>query len=186
MNTSRCTDCGRTVPSWEGVYRSDGRGGSSPFFCGRCWARVLSEETGEEIGHIEMEPVVMPDAYGRMHEFHFRFNPLPRGIEAFELVDGFPGGYKFQVLQKGDDPAIVGRLLEKMHRALRRRLAARVLGWPRTGMKACNLRVLASDYRLRASNSRRLRRAVLRGLAVPAPDHGPLGRPVTAARLAPA
>ncbi|MBI4880550.1 MAG: hypothetical protein HY812_12965 [Planctomycetes bacterium] len=118
MTMTQCTGCGRKVPSYEGVFHSDGRGGSLGFVCGRCWAQVLSDATGEEIGHLELDPIVLPDAAGHMHTFHFRFNPAPRGIEAFEVSRGVPCGYHFQVMQKGDDPAIVAPLLEKMRRGL--------------------------------------------------------------------
>ena len=53
MKTSQCTRCGREVPGYEGVNQSDGKGGSLGFVCGRCWAAVLSEHTGESVGHVE-------------------------------------------------------------------------------------------------------------------------------------
>ena len=102
----------------EGVSRSDGKGNDLGFVCGRCWAKVLSASSGQEVEHLEIDPIVMSDAAGRKHEFHFRYNPAPRGVEAFEIIDGSPGGYKFQVIQEGEEPSIVLLLLEKMRRSL--------------------------------------------------------------------
>lgn len=100
------------------MHQSDGKGKSLGFVCGRCWAGVLSEERGQDVGHLEVEPVLMTDAAGRKHEFHFRYIHMPRGLEAFEVIDGVPGGYKFQLLQEDDDPSIVQRLLERMRQGL--------------------------------------------------------------------
>lgn len=117
-STETCVACNRTVPAHDGVIRSDGRGKSFGFHCGRCWAQVVAEHQGVEATVLEIAPVTMRDAAGCDHEFHFRFIPAPRGIEAFELVDGAPGGYRFKVLQEDDDPAIVERLFARMRRAL--------------------------------------------------------------------
>lgn len=118
MDDEKCTRCGRSVPPYEGVHQSDGKGGDLGFVCGRCWSDIVSAAAGVDVGHVELEPVVLLDATGRKHEFHFRFIPAPRGIEAFEVIDGVRDGYQFQVLQESDDPAIVSKLMEKMRRGL--------------------------------------------------------------------
>jgi hypothetical protein len=114
-----CTRCGRSVPGYEGVFRS-GEGRDLGFHCGRCWSSLIAERAGEDVGHLEIEPITMRDAAGGEHTFHFRFIPAPRGIEAFELVDGTPGGYTFQVLQEDEEPRLVELLLERMRRDLAR------------------------------------------------------------------
>lgn len=127
--TDTCTTCGRSVPSYDGVIQSDGKGGSLGFICGRCWSAILSEHTGEDLGHLEIAQVTMRDAAGEDHLFHFRFSPALRGLEAFELIDGAPGGYMFQVLQEDDEPRIVEVLFARMRRALaRQHLAPSELG----------------------------------------------------------
>ena len=82
MSDTQCTECGRAVPSHEGVHRSDGKGKSLGFVCGRCWSQVVSEAAGEDIGRVEIDPIVMRDAAGREHEFHFRFSPANDAISA--------------------------------------------------------------------------------------------------------
>ncbi len=120
MTNERCKRCGRSVPPFDGVIQSDGQGTNLGFVCGRCWSAILGERTGSAVAHVEIEPIVMRDAAGKTHEFHFRYSPVPRGIEAFELIEGVPGGYQFQVLQEDDDPGIVGELLARMRRSLAR------------------------------------------------------------------
>ena len=64
----------------------------------------------------------MTDARGETHEFHLRTHLLGTGVslEAFELRDGHPAGYRFQVIgdPEGDLLTLLGRLIEKMRRAL--------------------------------------------------------------------
>jgi len=118
--TDTCVTCGRCVPSYDGVARSDGKGGSLGFTCGRCWSALISERAGEDLRHLEIAPVIMLDAAGQDHEFHFRFFPAPRGLEAFELIDGAPGGYMFEVIPEDDEPRLVEMLFTRMRRALAR------------------------------------------------------------------
>lgn len=120
MTTNKCTRCKREVPHYDGVHQSDGKGGSLGFVCGRCWAEIMSEHSGEELAHLEVAPILIEDFDGKPHEFNFRYNPVPRGLRAFELIGGEPGGYEFTVLAKDEEPntALVGRLLEKIRKGL--------------------------------------------------------------------
>ncbi|WP_419964703.1 DUF7713 domain-containing protein [Pelomonas cellulosilytica] len=64
----------------------------------------------------------MIDARGLEHEFRFRTHLFGPGValDAFELRDGCPAGYRFQVVGEPDeDPlALLGKLIAKMRRAL--------------------------------------------------------------------
>ena len=68
------------------------------------------------------EPVRMIDVRGTQHEFQFRTRLFGPGlaIDAFELRDGGPAGYEFQVIGEPDDDPLqlLGKLIEKMRRAL--------------------------------------------------------------------
>src|ERR1700676_1536564 len=59
---------------------------------------------------------------GEGHEFHFRTYLFGSGVvlDAFELRDGHPSGYSFQIIgdPEGDLLVLLGRLIEKMRRAL--------------------------------------------------------------------
>ncbi len=72
--------------------------------------------------HIQFEPIVMTDISGDTHEFHFR--TLLRGthvaLDAFELLDEHPSGYRFQMIGGPEDDlmGLFGKLIEKMRHAL--------------------------------------------------------------------
>jgi len=65
---------------------------------------------------------VLPDFAGVPHEFHFRTRLFGTGIalDAFELRDGSPAGYQFQIIGNPHDDLLilVGKLIEKMRPAL--------------------------------------------------------------------
>lgn len=109
------------VPPHEMTTASDGKGGTDGTFCARC-SEYLGEHRGEEIEAVEIKPMKLKDAAGRVHTFHFCYNPLPRNLEAYELKKGIPAGYHFQVMAEDDEPhaALVGRLLARLRRALAR------------------------------------------------------------------
>jgi hypothetical protein len=54
----------------------------------------------DEFDPVQFEPVVLTDAKGETHEFHFRTRLFGTGValDAFELRDGYPAGYRFQVI----------------------------------------------------------------------------------------
>jgi hypothetical protein len=71
---------------------------------------------------MDFDPVELADCAGEAHMFHFQTRLLGPGValDAFELRDGHPAGYRFQVIgEPGDDLlALLGRLIDKIHRAL--------------------------------------------------------------------
>ncbi len=74
---------------------------------------------------MEFQPIDMADVSGVSHRFHFLLRLLGDrvSLEAFELDENGPGGYRFQVLGDAEaDPfALLGQLTERMRRALARR-----------------------------------------------------------------
>jgi hypothetical protein len=80
----------------------------------------LAGLTGFE--NAKFEPVGLVDSTGEVHEFHFRTHLFGTGValDAFELSDGHPAGYDFQIIgdPEGDQLVLLGRLIEKMRRAL--------------------------------------------------------------------
>ena len=98
----------------EGGYRQ---------LCGRCFNEAAASQLGlQGFEHVGFEPVCMVDARGAKHEFQFRTRLFGRGmaIDAFELRDGCPAGYRFQVIGEPHDDRLelLGRLIGKMRRAL--------------------------------------------------------------------
>jgi len=69
-----------------------------------------------------------------VHEFHFRSHLFVSGIalDGFELRDGIPAGYHFQIIgDSEEDPlALLGRLIAKIRRSLAtRHLVKGEWGW---------------------------------------------------------
>jgi hypothetical protein len=122
MQRIKCDGCAQLTPSYDIVscgfldreYRQ---------LCSRCFNRELAQLGGlDEFEHTQFEPVVLTDARGETHAFHFRTRLFGTGValDAFELRDGYPAGYRFQVIGDPEDEplTLLGRLIEKMCRAL--------------------------------------------------------------------
>lgn len=118
----RCVRCGQSTPSYEIVnYGSMDHGYRQ--ICMQCLNKEMAEAMGlEGFEHAKFEPVGLTDCTGGVHEFHFRTNLFAPGvaIDAFELRDGNPTGYQFQII---GDPAddllmLLGQLIQKIRRGL--------------------------------------------------------------------
>ena len=117
-----CEVCGTAVPAYDVVnYGSIEQGYRK--LCNRCINAEVANALGlEGFENVRLHPVVMTDCAGERHEFHFRMRLLESmaALDAFELTDGVPGGYQFQILGKPDDEplSLLGRLIERMRRSL--------------------------------------------------------------------
>lgn len=122
MDTSTCASCkASTTPHDVVAYGSLEKGYRT--LCGRCFNTLLATELGlHDFEHLAFEPVCMVDARGVQHEFRFRTLLLVDGvcIDAFEIRDGEPFGYSFQVIgpTEGDHLELLAKLIVKMRRAL--------------------------------------------------------------------
>ena len=118
----KCEGCGRRTPSFEVVdYGSMDTGYKQ--LCRRCFNMEAATAAGlDDFEHVDFEPVRLTDSGGKPHEFHFRSFMFGTGValDAFELRDGNPAGYQFQVIAEPEEDqlALLGRLIEKMRRAL--------------------------------------------------------------------
>ncbi len=118
---TRCSSCGTTVPNYDIVnYGSIEQGYRQ--LCGQCFNAEAAKLDGLNFEHLNFEPVLIADCSGQAHEFHFRARLFGPGValDAFEIRDGSPDGYRFQII---GDPAedllvLLGRLIEKIRRAL--------------------------------------------------------------------
>jgi hypothetical protein len=119
---TRCHGCGRTVPNYEIISYGSAEN-SYRELCTKCFNTEIAEsEALEGFEHAEFEPVKLIDCAGRTHTFHFRTRLFVPGValDAFELRDGLPGGYQFQIIGDPNDDlmALLARLLERIRRAL--------------------------------------------------------------------
>jgi len=75
-----------------------------------------------EFAHVQFEPLEIPDAAGVAHRIHFEVRLLGDqvALEGFELVDGAPGGYQFQVLghAEADLFELMGQMVPRIRRLL--------------------------------------------------------------------
>jgi hypothetical protein len=118
----RCASCGQITPSYEIVHYGSLEHGYRQI-CSQCFNTEVAETVGlEGFDNAKFEPVGLADWTGEVHEFHFRTNLFGTGValNAFELRDGHPAGYQFQIIGNPEDDLLVllGRMIQKMRRAL--------------------------------------------------------------------
>lgn len=122
MRQILCDECGARTPDYDIVHYGSMDEGYRQL-CGRCVNADVVNRTGcKEFEHIRFQPVRMTDANGHAHDFHFRVRLFGTGValDGFELREGSPSGHRFQVIGDPADDllALLGRLIEKMRRAL--------------------------------------------------------------------
>jgi hypothetical protein len=119
---TRCDSCTRITPSYDIINYGSTEDGYRDL-CSQCFNKEVAEEDGlTGFENAKFEPVRLSDAAGGAHEFHFRIRLFGPGValDAFELCDGHPAGYRFQIIgdPEEDQLALLGRLIEKMRRSL--------------------------------------------------------------------
>ena len=118
----RCSACGQIAPSYDIInYGSIERGYRE--LCSQCFNQEVAKLDGlDDFEHPNFTPVGLADCTGEVHEFHFRTRLFGPGValDAFELRDGHPAGYQFQIISDPEDDLLMllGRLIEKIRRAL--------------------------------------------------------------------
>jgi hypothetical protein len=119
---TRCDNCGQLTPAYNVVnYGSADQGYKQ--LCGQCFNQEAARLDGlVDFQDARFEPVSLVDCAGKAHKFHFRTRLFGPGValDAFELRRGYPAGYRFQIIgePEGDLLVLLGRLVEKMRRAL--------------------------------------------------------------------
>ncbi len=114
----------------------------------------------------------MADCAGEIHEFHLRTHLFGPGVslDAFELRDGSPGGYQFQIIGDPEDDLLVllGRLIEKIRRALSvKHIVAGALG-----QQIADHRVVRGLIRWDDAHKGRIPRLVIDGREITWEDFG--------------
>jgi hypothetical protein len=123
-DAAQCEDCKREVPNYDTIHTTVAEQ-QSRLVCTRCFNAVIAKQSGVDFVHPDFAPITLEDAAGRCHQFHFRTRQGGdhMAVDAFEVEDGIPAGYQFQVLgdPEQDPLEIFQQLLERMRRALARR-----------------------------------------------------------------
>jgi hypothetical protein len=154
----RCDACSQTTPSYDIVLYGSMEQGCRQF-CSRCFHTEGAQLAGlQGFEDAKFEAVGLADCTGELHEFHFRSHLFGTGIalDAFELGDGSPAGYQFQIIgdPKDDLMVLLGRLIEKMRRACRANISrttnmdrkSRIQEWCVAGLSATTIAVVASHF----------------------------------------
>ena len=120
----QCHLCHAWAPAWEIVHAGTIEAGYRDL-CSRCWNEEIAGARGLDFHHVRFEPSDTPDAAGTVHRFHYLLRHLGDrlSLEAFELQQSEPAGYRFEVVGPADiDPLdLMGRLVKRMRDALARR-----------------------------------------------------------------
>lgn len=122
-DTTSCERCGASVPSWQSVSLGSVETGYE-HICTACMNAHVAERMGLDYQHQPIEPITFHDRDGKAHTFHFtlRLHGTGSSLEAYELVEGAPGGFIFKVFEEGDVepkllfPVLVGRIGRAMER----------------------------------------------------------------------
>jgi hypothetical protein len=117
--SKRCHTCGRSIAGFESVHYGSEKTGYRDL-CNACFNAEVAEAGGIEFSHMQFEPLEVLDFAGAVHRFYFETRILgdKLSLEAFELVDGNPGGYEFQVLGDVEDDLFVlmGQMVPRIRR----------------------------------------------------------------------
>lgn len=119
----RCHKCKKLSPAYDIVYATPGKRGQYRPFCSACLNAQVAQQHGlSDFRELKFEPVTLADCAGDSHQFHFQIHLFGPGValNAFEIRDGRALGYRFEVIgdPHGDLFMLLGRLIEKMRRAL--------------------------------------------------------------------
>jgi hypothetical protein len=122
MSNDLCHTCQTPVAGYQSIQYGSIETGYRTL-CHRCFNAEVAELGDYDFQHVQFEPIELADAEGKAHQFDFRLRLLGDGrvsLEAFEIRDGAPAGYQFQVLDEVESDlfAVLARLVERMRRAL--------------------------------------------------------------------
>jgi hypothetical protein len=140
MNATPCERCGKLVPHHDVThYTTDAK---TLILCTQCFNADVAERSGiEDFDNHLLDPISIVACDGAIHQFHFRTRLLGNmlTLDAFELKEGEPAGYQFQLIGEPDEDRFVqlGRLVERM----RGTLATKYLEDGRHGLQVKDMEV---------------------------------------------
>lgn len=121
MQLIACQQCGAATPPHD-VVSYGSSGGCYRQLCTACVNLDAAACMGVDgFEDVRFTPVCITDARAVEREFHFRLRLFGQlALDAFELVDGSPGGHQFQIIADADaDPwALLAAMIERIRRTL--------------------------------------------------------------------
>ena len=135
--TAKCGACGTPLGAFETIHVA-GQG----LRCYPCFNRERAGRLGIDFDEPQFQAIVLEDADGAPHTFKIRSMLVATGheMEALEIVDDSPAGYRFAVL--GDHEADAWELFQMLYAKMRREIATRHVHRTEFGWQ------LTSDQRL--------------------------------------
>jgi len=121
MKAIPCERCGKLVPPHDLTHFTTD--GGPLLLCTQCFNADVAERVGiDDFDNHPLDPISIATVDGVVHHFHFQTRLLGDMVtlEAFELKEGEPSGYQFQLIgEPGEDRFIqLGRLVKRIRGAL--------------------------------------------------------------------
>ncbi len=124
MTTDQCSRCGSEVKNRNDSIMVASENGYIPV-CLHCYNKEMSEVTGIDYDHINLQPVVLKDVDGIDHQFHFSIRLMGEDLvlRSFEEEDDISEGYEFSIIGDIEDGvfSLFSRLYTRMIKALSRK-----------------------------------------------------------------
>jgi len=122
MNNVHCDECGEGTPSYDITHYGSAESGYK-HLCSRCFSAEVAKVSGQsDFDFARLEPIGITDCDGVLHQFHFVTRLLGAivTLDAFELKDGQPAGYEFEMIGNPEEDlfALLGRMVSKIRKAL--------------------------------------------------------------------
>lgn len=122
MTTIHCDRCSADVPRYDITHYGNAEQGYREL-CSRCFSAEVAKVSGiNDFDTVRFEPIGLADCAGKLHQFHFVTRLLGNMVtlDAFELQDGNPTGYQFQLIgDPEEDPFdLLGRMIGRIRKTL--------------------------------------------------------------------
>jgi len=126
MTANQCTRCGTEVKHYNDSIMMLSENGHYVPVCLHCYNKEVSEAIGIEFDEIDLQPILLKDADGTDHTFHFFVRLMGVGLVlgAFEKeYENRSGGYEFSIIGDIDEGVffLFSKLYTRMCKALSRK-----------------------------------------------------------------
>jgi hypothetical protein len=140
MKSIPCERCAKLAPAHDLTHFNTEAG--VLLLCTQCFNADVAQRVGiRDFDNHPLDPISITAADGVIHEFHLQTRLLGAMVtlEAYELKDGEPSGYQFQLIgEPGEDRFVqLGRLVER----IRSTLATRYLEDSKYGLQIKDMEV---------------------------------------------
>lgn len=126
MAANQCTRCGTEVKNYHDSIMALSEDGHYFPLCLRCFNKEISEAIGIEFDEINLQPILLQDADGIDHKFHFTVRLMEVGLVlgAFEKeFENRSEGYEFSIMGDVEEGvfSLFSKLYPRMCKALSRK-----------------------------------------------------------------